>query len=90
MQILKSSQFIEYEEIKLLECKTKVTRKNPFVPDSANNIDNCTLYLNSEHFPPYIDHDSIRNTFENLGEIVNVSFPKFNSDRVKVFVKFFS
>lgn len=83
VELGKALSYIESENIVLSDCKTKVSRKIPFVPASSTDIDSCTVY--AENLPPDADHDSIRSLFLPFGEVVYVSMPKFKSGRSKGF-----
>ena len=82
-ELVKALSYIESDSIELSSCKTKVSRKSPFIASSPSDIDNRTVY--AENLPPDADHESIRNIFLPYGEVVYVSIPKFKSGRSKGF-----
>ena len=82
-ELEKALSYVESNEIKLSDCKSKVTRRNDFVPSSSSDIDSRTIY--AENLPPDADHDFIRSVFVPYGEVVYVSMPKFKSGRSKGF-----
>jgi len=82
-ELEKALSYVESNEIKLSDCKSKVTRRNEFMPSSSSDIDGRTIY--AENLPPDADHDFIRSVFVPYGEVVYVSMPKFKSGRSKGF-----
>ena len=82
-ELVKALSFIESDSIELSSCKTKLSRKSPFIASSPSDIDNRTVY--AENLPPDADHESIRSIFLPHGEVVYVSIPKFKSGRSKGF-----
>ncbi len=72
-------------EVREVEGQRQVKRKIPFRPRPAEDEEACTLYV--EKLPATATMESVRSLFEQYGEVVYVSLPrfKFNQHQIKGF-----
>lgn len=72
------------ELLELSEDNKSVRRKVEFIPKSADEIDNCTLYV--EHLPNNADQQFVENLFSKYGKVTYVSLPRYKkSKKIKQF-----
>lgn len=72
------------ELLELSEDNKSVRRKVEFKPKSADEIDNCTLYV--EHLPNNADQQFVENLFSKYGKVTYVSLPRYKkSKKIKQF-----
>ena len=88
VELEKALSYIDSDNVVLSECKTKVSRKSPFVPAASTDIDSCTVY--AENLPPgnftYCPYSEVSNNLSLFQMLIMITSETSFSPMEKLFM----